>query len=51
MLKREERNLFKKFLLNERKETRIKKKQDAMGAYTSASWLWINGECGGVVRK
>ena len=25
--------------------------QDAMGAYTSASWLWIKCECGGIVRN
>ena len=25
--------------------------QDAMGKYTSASWLWINCECGGIARK
>ena len=24
--------------------------QDAMGAYTSTSWLWINCECGGIVN-
>ena len=25
--------------------------QAAMGAYTSASWFWINCECGGIVRN
>ena len=25
--------------------------QDAMGKYTSASWLWINCECRGIPRK
>ena len=25
--------------------------QDVMGAYTSALWLWINGEWGGIVRN
>ena len=25
--------------------------QDAMGKYTSASWLWINCQCGGIARK
>ena len=25
--------------------------QDTMGAYTPASWLWINCECGGIVRN
>ena len=28
----------------------ISNKQDAMGAYTSASWLWINCECEGIVK-
>ena len=30
---------------------KIKIKQDAMGAYTSAQWLWVNCECEGIVRN
>ena len=30
---------------------RLLHKQDAMGAYTSASWFYGNCECGGIVRN
>ena len=32
-------------------QIKIKIKQDAMGAYTSAQWLCVNCKCEGIVRN
>ena len=44
-------NILSRYNIEKRRLGAPSLEQAAMGAYTSASWLWINCECGGIVRN